>query len=72
MPASILSGELDTNDLWALGGGLLAFGGALAVILGLARDETAVVMAGSAAILTSASVLLLVTVTTQAQGDAAG
>jgi hypothetical protein len=72
MPASILSGELDTNDLWALVGGLTAFGGALTVILGLVRDETAVVMAGSAAILTSASVLLLVTVTTQAQGDAAG
>ncbi|MFC7323679.1 hypothetical protein ACFQMF_03675 [Halorubrum rutilum] len=72
MPASILSDKLDTNDLWAVGGVLTAFGGALTVILGLVRDETAVVMAGSAAMLTSASVLLLVTVTTRAQGDAAG
>ena len=63
MPASVLSGELDTNDLWALGGGLLAFGGALTVILCLVRDETAVVMAGSAAMLTSASGVLLITAT---------
>jgi hypothetical protein len=63
---------LDANDLWALGSGLIAFGGALTVVLGLLRDELVVVTAGSAAVITSASVLLLLVATDSISSNDAG
>jgi len=63
---------LDANDLWALSGGLIAFGSALTVVLGLLPDELVVVTAGSAALMTSASVLLLLVATDSVSSDDAG